>query len=688
MINCLLLSGGGIAVKIVHEEASGFQLAYFGPASALAETDSVQRPVLPAGPDAPPGRRLLAQRGDGYAGLGLIDAVCMADGRAALLSPVCMRRISDDQLVLSARDDVIGLGVEVDVRLVNGLLKMSTRLRNSGPHAVLLVRCAALQLPLMDWAEEIVTGFGAWAREGHESRRSLEGGFVGISARLGRSGFDGPPGATICEAGATNSEGRALGVQLAWSGSHLIRAERLRDGAAELSAEAVYEPGEIVLAPGEEFQSPEALVAVSATGFDGLKSIWHAYARSLVRPVSRPVHFNTWEARYFDFDEASLISLAAQAAELGIERFVLDDGWFAGRRDDKTSLGDWIPDAERFPNGLGPLIEAVQGMGMTFGLWVEPEMVSRESRLYRAHPEWVLGFPDQSAPTGRNQLVLDLGNPDVRDYLFGSLAGLLRPGGTGYLKWDCNRELYPASHSGTFRANAQVLGLYELLDRLRAEFPGVEIESCASGGGRIDFGVLPRVMRFWASDATDAEDRIRIQDSLSRYMPMELMGSHVGPSPNPITGRAFPVLFRGLVSVFGHLGVELDPAKLNAEDHTMLAGIIALYKRIRHILQRGTYQVLNPVDPALHVSSMTSEDQSEFVLRVLRSGMSDYPTQARIAITGLPPGARYKVIELIPGDDFGRDLGAHSAEALAWTGFHGDPRKPDHGRLFHFVRTQ
>jgi alpha-galactosidase len=688
MDNCQMLSDGGITVKVALEEAFGFQLLYFGPASAQELNGSVKCPVLPAGPDAPPGPRLLAQRGDGYAGLGLIDAVCLANGRTVSLNAVSMRRPSDGQLILSARDDMVGLDVEVDVRLVDGLLKMSTHLRNSGRHTVLLIRCAALQIPLMDWAQEILTGFGSWAREGHESRRSLAGGFVGKSTRLGRSGFDGPPGATICEAGTTDSKGRALGVQLAWSGSHLIRAERLRDGTAELSAEAVYEPGEIVLAPGDEFHTPEALVAISEKGFDGLKSIWHNYARSLVQQGSRPVHFNTWEARYFDFDEASLISLAAQAAELGVERFVLDDGWFAGRRDDRTSLGDWKPDEERFPYGLGPLIEAVQGMGMTFGLWVEPEMVSRESRLYRAHPEWVLGFPDPAAPTGRNQLVLDLGNPDVRAYLFGALSDLLRPGGIGYLKWDCNRELYPASHNATFRANAQVLGLYALLDRLRAEFPGVEIESCASGGGRIDFGILPRVMRFWASDATDAHDRIRIQDSLSRYIPMELMGSHVGPSPNPITGRAFPMLFRGLVSVFGHLGVELDPAQLNAEDREMLAGVIALYKQIRHIGLRGTYRLLNADDPALHVSSMTSEDESEFVLRVLRIGMSDYPTQTRIAIAGLPTGARYKIVELIPCDNCGKELGTYSAEALAWTGIHCDPRKPDQGRLFHFVRNQ
>ena len=218
------------------------------------------------------------------------------------------------------------------------------------------------------------------------------------------------------------------------------------------------------------------------------------------------------------------------------------------------------------------------------------------------------------------------------------------------------------------------------------EFPHVEIESCASGGGRIDLGILARVTRFWASDATDAEDRIRIQDSLSRFLPLELMGSHVGPSPNPITGRSFPMVFRGLVSIFGHFGVELDPAKLNPEDRSMLAGMIALYKRIRHIGIGGTYRVLNSVDPAVHVSSMTSYDESEFVLRVLRTEMSVYPLQARIALTDLPSGARYRVVELLPGNDLGKELGEHAAEALAWAGFHGDPRKPHHGRLFHFLR--
>ncbi len=686
MTDSVLLSDGSLALEVILLPGGGFRLGFFGPVSAVQPSGPV--PVLPAGPDAPPGPRLLAQRGNGYDGPGLVEAVSLTGGRAATLLPATMEQVSGAGMNLFAADQSLGLEAGIEIRLAHGLLRMRTRLRNHGQDPVLLARCAALLLPLPDWAAETLSAHGAWSREGHEVRLPIEAGFTGRASRLGRSGFGGPPGLTICEAGASDTAGRALAVQLAWSGSHRIGVERLRDGAAEICAEALYEPGEIILAPGDVFETPEAIVAVSARGFDGLRDAWHAEARRLARQVPRPVHFNTWEARYFSFDEASLIELAGQAAQLGIERFVLDDGWFLGRRDDRTSLGDWTPDPDRFPNGLGPLIGAVNQLGMSFGLWVEPEMVSRESRLYWVHPEWVLGYPDSRAPTGRNQLVLDLSNPDVRDYLFDALSSLLRPGGIDYLKWDCNRELYPASHDGRTRATAQVHGLYALLDRLQAEFPQIQIESCASGGGRIDVGILPRVMRFWASDATDALDRIRIQDTLSRHIPLEMIGSHVGPSPNPITGRAFPMAFRGLVSLFGHMGVELDPARLGEEDRLTLARMITLHKQVRPMLQDGVYRVLDARDPALHVSSVSRPASGEFLLRVLRTAMSAYPLQSRITLPGLPPGARFEVRELIPGEAAGKDLGVHTAETLAWGGFHGDPRNPHHGRLFHFMPIQ
>ncbi len=681
------LCDGGVALRIIHE-VSGFRLVHFGPAPVQADMVASPVPVLPAGPDSPPGERLLAQRGRGYDGLGHVDAVCLSRLRPASLAPVSLTQAHEGHAVLTSADSAIGLVVTLDITLEQGLMQMRTRLRNEGASPILLIRCAALQLPLMDWAQECVSDHGAWAREGHVSRRPLDAGFIGRASRLGRSGFGGPAGITVCEAGTTNTSGRALGVQLAWSGSHCIRTERLRDGAVELTAEALYEPGEIILAPGETFETPMALAAVTQDGFDGLSDIWRAHARHVTRQVRRPVHFNTWEARYFEFDEAGLVQLAADAAKLGAERFVLDDGWFSGRRNDRTSLGDWTPDPALFPNGLSPLIQSVHGLGMSFGLWVEPEMVSRDSDLYRAHPEWALGYPDEKAPTGRHQLVLDLGNPGVRAYLLGSLSDLLRPGGIDYLKWDCNRELYPARHDGQMCATRQVTGLYELLDDLQTAFPDLEIESCASGGGRIDFGILPRVTRFWASDATDAGDRIRIQDSLSRYLPPALIGSHVGPSPNPITGRAFPMGFRGLAALFGHFGVELDPAKLSAADRETLIAAIKAYKRFRSTLQGGTYRVLSAPGAGLHVSAVTSENAAKALLRILRLDMSPYPSRPRIIFPGLPQGARYDVREISLSGEPDRDMGVHSSEALAWTGLDGDPGRPHHGRLFHFAQTR
>jgi alpha-galactosidase len=684
----LTLSGGGLAMTLVHDGGAGFRLQYFGPDCGEAEESKFVSPVLPAGPDAPPGPRLMPQRANGYDGRGFLDAVALPDVRAVRLLSSGMEKVSDDRAVLFSDDPALGCEARLELHLSGGLLRMRGEVRNDGEKDLLLNRCAALLLPLPDWAQETVISHGAWAREGHQSRRPLDAGFIGRASRLGRTGFGGLPGMILYESGATERSGKALGVQLEWSGSHDIGAERLRDGAAEVWAEALYEPGEILLRPGEVFSMPNALVALSWQGFDGLSDIWHDYVRRHSRTFPRPVHFNTWEACHYDFDEASLIQLAAEAADLGAERFVLDDGWFNGRRKDTTSLGDWIPDEERFPNGLAPLITAVHAQGMSFGLWVEPEMVSRQSSLYRQHPDWVLGFPDEKAPTGRNQLVLDLGNPRVRDYLFEALSAVLRTGGIDYLKWDCNRELYPADLNGQMRADAQVKGVYALLHRFREEFPDLAIESCASGGGRIDFGILPYVMRFWASDATDALDRIRIQDTLARCLPLEWIGTHVGPSPNPITGRTYPMVFRGLVALFGHLGVEMDPADLSAGDRQTLQTIISLNKAYRALLSNGTYRVLVPPSPDLHVSVVMDENGDEFLLRVLRTGMSTWPLQPRFCLPDLPIGASFRVCEIDLRSGERKALGIVPAALLALHGLQADPRQPLHGRLFQFKRAE
>ena len=687
-MNSCAISGGGLTCIVVREAGSGFRLSFLGPDGAEDGVRPARVVKLPANPDIVPGVSLMAQRGSGYAGVGLLDAVSLPDAIAVRLRPSGMRKVSDTILLLEAADPDCDVRAETYLEISGGVMLVETHVFNDGSNSVDVQRCAAGLLPLDDWSSDAITSYGAWAREGHACRVPIDAGRVQSVSRLGRTGFDGSPSMLVCERSAGPGHGRAITAHLAWSGSHAISVERLPDGSMELCAEALYEPGEIRLAPGQQVVTPKLIVAVSENGFDELSDKLHAFARSQSRIVPRPVHFNTWEARYFDFNEASLTELAAQAAALGAERFVLDDGWFTGRRDDTSSLGDWEPDADRFPQGLGPLIRNVQSLGMTFGLWVEPEMVSRNSALYRAHPEWVLGYPDSQAPTGRNQLVLDLSNPDLRDYLFATLSKCLDVGGIEYLKWDCNRELYPDTISRRGRATSQTLGVYALMDRLQARFPELEIESCASGGGRIDFGILPRVTRFWASDATDALDRIRINKDLSRYMPTEMIGSHVGPSPNHITGRSFSMRFRALVSMFGHFGLELDPSALSEKDKTTLVAAIKVYKRSRGWMHSGRIRTLPASDKHIDVTIVESKDADNLLVRVLRTAMSARPLQARIALPGLDADCLYAVSEV--NFDGGSDtlIGNFSAQGLAWSGLDMDPGKPNQGRLFYLRRLK
>lgn len=680
------VSSDGVSCTVVLVPGSGFRLAYLGPIGGSDLKQDVLPTVLPASPDHVPGASMMPVRGSGYAGVGLVDAVCTGSGRRINVRPLEIVKASDTQLVLRARDDACGVEVDTALSLEGGILKVRTVIRNTGKEAVDIYRCAAGIIPLPAWADDVVTTHGGWAREGHMSRRPVDAGRLQRIGRLGRSSFDGSPAMTVCESGTSARDGRAMAVHLGWSGSHAIGVERLPDGSGEICAEALYEPGEITLTPGAQMETPHLLVAVEAQGFDGLRASLHRFARDQSRPVFRPVHFNTWEARYFDLNEDALVALARDAAALGAERFVLDDGWFAGRRDDTTSLGDWEPDSDLFPGGLAPLVNKVRDLGMTFGLWVEPEMISRKSRLYAQHPDWVLGYPDREAPTGRSQLVLDMSNPDVQDHLFSRLSACLDTARIDYFKWDCNREIYPDTIDGVGRATRHVLGVYSLMDRLQARYPELEIESCASGGGRIDFGILPRVTRFWASDATDALDRIRIQRTLSTYIPMEMIGCHVGPSPNPITGRAFSIRFRALVAMFGHFGLELDPEKLSESDWDALSKAILVHKRFRPWMHSGTIRTIPSADANLDITLIESGDSQHVLVRVLRTDMAAHSLHPNIAIPGLDRAASYAIAEVSFDDTADREMGVASAEGLAWTGLAMDPEKPNQGRLFYLKR--
>jgi alpha-galactosidase len=355
----------------------------------------------------------------------------------------------------------------------------------------------------------------------------------------------------------------------------------------------------------------------------------------------RPVHYNCWEAVYFDHRPDALKDIATKAADLGAERFVLDDGWFGRRDDDTSSLGDWQVDARKWPDGLGPFIAHVKSLGMTFGLWVEPEMVNLDSDLARAHPDWVLGRDDQVE--GRQQRVLDMSRDDVRDHLFDALSQLLTTYDIEYLKWDHNRVL-PVVEA------AQTDGIYALLGRLQTAFPGVEIESCASGGGRIDAGIMQRTHRVWLSDSNDALERLRMQHNAALFLPACVTGSHVGPRTCHTSGRVLGISFRAWVAAMRHMGFEMDPRELTEDETQVLKKVTAWWKANRDWMMQADILRLDSTDPAVIAEQHLAEDGARFVVFAGRASASDQILPRPLRLTGLEPAALYH-IDLVNRED-------------------------------------
>lgn len=661
-------------------------LTWFGPRDLESMAVKPRFVVLPASPDNGVGPTLIPEHGRGYHGIPQLEAFSLQSQKRVRLSPPEVWQ-SDQQLTLISLDDRLGVQSETQISFEGDALVVSAQLRNGGTESISVARAASCLLPLPSWSEEILTHSGSWAHEGHPQRRTIQTGRVEQVGRGGRPGFDGGPTITLCGVDTTWTYGHAMLVHLAWSGPFRLATERSGDGLGQVLAERLFAPGELVLRAGEEIKLPKAVIVLSKSGLNGVSSITNQSVRQHSLKLPRPVHFNTWEARYFRVSEVECITLVDAAADIGAERFILDDGWFLDRNDDTSSLGDWSIDRAKFPNGFDPLIKHVQDKGMSFGLWVEPEMISPRSNLYEAHPDWVLGYPDEDLPTGRNQLVLDFALPEVRNHLFDVISALLDAYPIDYLKWDCNRDLYPATRLGVERPGAQAEGVYELLDRLRAAYP-VEIESCASGGGRIDFGIAPRVDRFWTSDATDAVERLRIQRAASLLISHEMLGSHVGPDQNPITGRRVPMAFRCLTALFGHFGIEADPATFSDDDKSTLKRAISIYKRHREWMHSGQFFVCDHGDDDPYADLLLSEDQSEAFLRVMRVNAYQRPRFQPIRLTGLDQSANYQVSEyFIKGEKHSQVIGTFTGAGLCDVGMSCDPGRPLTGRLFHLERV-
>lgn len=528
-----------------------------------------------------------------------------------------------------------------------GVLQCQNSLTNLGDEPYQVNRLS-VTLPIPERALELMAFSGRWIKEFFPHRTKIQHCGYLQENRRGRTSHEYFPGMIVGTEGFKEQTGEVWGVHLGWSGNHRFQVAVKSNGKRFIQAEALYLAGEVSLAKGETLSTPWLYATYSDEGLNKMSQNFHQFLRkNIIHFASdkpRPVHLNTWEGIFFDHNPDYIMKMATKAAQMGVERFIIDDGWFGKRDDDYQALGDWYLDKRKYPNGLEPVIEHVKKQGMEFGIWVEPEMISKNSDLYRAHPDWLLELPGYNQPEGRHQYLLDLQNPAVFDYLLERLTWLLSSYDIDYIKWDMNREIVQAGHEGQPAIVGQTNAVYRLMDMLQQKYPNVEIESCSSGGGRIDFEVLKRTQRFWASDSNDALDRQIIQRGMSYFFPPEVMGAHIGGKTCHTTYRELDMNLRGLTALFGHMGVELDPVKESTEEQKGFTHYIRLHKQLRSLLHSGNSVRLDVDDSAAMQSyGVVSQDKKEAVFVIAQLALPTYALSGNLRLTGLLTDKEYSI---------------------------------------------
>lgn len=530
---------------------------------------------------------------------------------------------------------------------------------NAGSEIVWLRKACSmcLELPFGKW--DMIHFHGRHCMERQPERVPLFHGIHTLASGRGMSSHQHNPFVILCDHAATEDSGACYGVMLMYSGNHKTEIERDQFDSVRVVTGVSDDRFRWELSSGSSFHTPEVILTCA----DGLTNLSHNYHRvirsNVVRGAyklsHRPVLINNWEATYFDITEEKVLAIAEKAKELGIEMFVLDDGWFKNRKDDNAGLGDWIPDTEKLPNGLDGLIQKINDMGLLFGLWIEPEMVNEDSDLYRAHPDWALTAPNRAPMMSRNQLALDLSRKEVHDYLYDTIAGLLEKYNITYIKWDFNRALsdiyshaIPSARQGEV-AHRYYLSLYALYEKLTARFPRVLFEGCAGGGGRFDAGMLAYNAQIWCSDNTDPIARLKIQYGTSFGYPSCTVGAHVSASPNHQTGRKTPLNTRGIVAMSGTFGYELDLSKLSDEECGEIKEQIKRYKALEPIIHNGRLYRLSQYSDAAHYMAWqyVSPDQSRSLLNIVVTNPPANSAPVHVKLKGLLPDAVYSV-----GDEF------------------------------------
>lgn len=571
-------------------------------------------------------------------------------------------------LVLELADDYSGLKVELSYTVFaeHGAIARSVQFTNEGGESLRLLRALSASVDFHDSEYEWLYLHGAWARERHMERRPVKPGGTRIESRRGSSSHQFNPFAALLRPGATEHSGEVFGFSFVYSGNFLMEAEVDQFGMTRVIAGINPFDFGWLLEPGASFQTPEVVMVYSKEGLGGMSRTYHRlYRKRLCRGVfrdkERPILVNNWEATYFNFNADKIEEIARAGAELGIELFVLDDGWFGKRNDDTSSLGDWIVDRNKLPNGLEDLAKRVNRLGLQFGLWVEPEMISPNSDLYRAHPDWCLHVPGRRRTEGRRQLILDLSREDVRDYLFQVLSQVFSSAPIAYVKWDMNRNMTEIGSAvlGVERqfetAHRYMLGLYELMERITSAFPHILFESCSGGGGRFDPGMLYYMPQTWTSDDTDAVERLKIQYGTSIVYPVSAIGAHVSAVPNHQVHRFTSLDMRGNVAMSGNFGYELDLTKFSEEERKIVKRQVAAYKSLRSLIQQGDlYRLKSPFEGNETAWMFVSEDKKEAVVFHFKVLAEPNVPLRRLVLQGLDPNRDY-VVDGVEGT-FGGDL--------------------------------
>jgi alpha-galactosidase len=687
---------------IFNEDSDSFEILYWGKKlgeftgeSEKSISAAVSKPIFHGGLDVSPGNLILREHSKGW-----IGHPALRGHRGGVGASNCfkVKKITqvDHSLSIIFEDTTAGLEISMVYSLTpSDILLIDAEVTNIAESDYYLEHFL-YWLPLAEQANEVLDFYGHWTKERQPQRRLINYGLTTRESFEGRTGHDYTITQIALNSATGFRHGEAWTLGMAWSGNNIAHVERLVDGHKSIGAGEYLLPGEVILKKGESYKAPRAVATFSDRGLDGVTNNHYTWIRSrsnhITKKKPRPLTLNMWEAVYFDHSEDGIRKIVDKASEIGVERVVLDDGWFGSRRDDKSGLGDWVVSKDAWPNGFGPMIKYINDKGIEFGLWFEGEMVNRDSDVYRAHPDWILQEPGRIPVEGRFQQVLDLTKEGAYNHVLSQVDAVLSENNIAYIKWDHNRHLSDPISDGRPVARKQTEAIYRLFDELKKRHPGLEIESCASGGGRIDLGMIEHADRFWTSDQNDALERQQIQRWTGLVIPPEFLGTHVGPTVGHQMHRTHSISFRVLNALFGHAGIEWNISEAGAHETKVLKHYTSFYKKHRDLLHSGTVVRSDEILENAYLYGTVSQDKNEAIFTYMQlSSLNNFgPLVAKF--DGLDKETTYQleVVQELSCDDFIQKRSPEwwpslkmTGEQFAHIGVQLPVLRPESGVLFH-----